>query len=208
MSLIIKDLCYQKPNIGLLLNNINLEIEKGDLVIIQGVSGCGKTTLLNILAGLKKPSGGYIENNDVVFNSSSQHIPPESRNAGYVFQDFALFPHLSALNNAVYAFDKNSNSIISKDFVFESLLLNDHLNKFPHELSGGQQQRVAIARALLMHPRMILMDEPFSALDKKNILNAQELILKSIKELDIPAVIVTHSMEHLDILANSKVLQI
>tara|TARA_B100000902_G_scaffold358973_1_gene374402 strand:- start:2596 stop:3222 length:627 start_codon:yes stop_codon:yes gene_type:complete len=208
MSLIIKNLCYQKSDIGLLLDNINLTINKGDLVIIQGASGCGKTTLLNILAGLKKPSSGYVEHNGEILDSPSQNISPELRNIGYVFQDFALFPHLNAMDNASYAYKENTSNVITKEFVFESLLLNDHLNKFPHELSGGQQQRVAIARAVLMHPSILLMDEPFAALDKDNILNVQKLISESIEILNIPAIIVTHSLEHLKKLENKKIIEI
>ncbi len=208
MSLIIKNLCYQKSDIGLLLDNINLTINKADLVIIQGASGCGKTTLLNILAGLKKPSSGYVEHNGEILDSPSQNISPELRNIGYVFQDFALFPHLNAMDNASYAYKENTSNVITKEFVFESLLLNDHLNKFPHELSGGQQQRVAIARAVLMHPSILLMDEPFAALDKDNILNVQKLISESIEILNIPAIIVTHSLEHLKKLENKKIIEI
>jgi len=208
MSLIIKNLCYQKSDIGLLLDNINLTINKADLVIIQGASGCGKTTLLNILAGLKKPSSGYVEHNGEMLDSPSQNISPELRNIGYVFQDFALFPHLNAMDNASYAYKENTSNVITKEFVFESLLLNDHLNKFPHELSGGQQQRVAIARAVLMHPSILLMDEPFAALDKDNILNVQKLISESIEILNIPAIIVTHSLEHLKKLENKKIIEI
>ena len=196
MSLLIKDLTYKKTRNELLLNNINIETKKSDLLIIQGESGCGKTTLLNILAGLLKPSKGLIKNDNKIFFLDKQNIPPESRNIGYVFQDFALFPHLNAKDNALYAYKENRDSKLTKEFVFNKLLLNDHINKYPHQLSGGQQQRVAIARAILMHPKLLLMDEPFSALDKENIKSVQELINFAVKTLNIPAVIVTHSLEH------------
>ena len=208
MSLLIKDLAYKKTNNELLLNNINIEIKKSDLLIIQGDSGCGKTTLLNILAGLLKPSKGLIKNDNKIFFLDKQNIPPESRNIGYVFQDFALFPHLNAKDNALYAYKENRDSKLTKEFVFNKLLLNDHINKYPHQLSGGQQQRVAIARAILMHPKLLLMDEPFSALDKENIKSAQELINFAVKTLNIPAVIVTHSLEHLDELVDENILKL
>ena len=208
MSLLIKDLAYKKTRNELLLNNINIETKKSDLLIIQGESGCGKTTLLNILAGLLKPSKGLIKNDNKIFFLDKQNIPPESRNIGYVFQDFALFPHLNAKDNALYAYKENRDSKLTKEFVFNKLLLNDHINKYPHQLSGGQQQRVAIARAILMHPKLLLMDEPFSALDKENIKSAQELINFAVKTLNIPAVIVTHSLEHLDELVDENILKL
>ena len=208
MSLLIKDLAYKKTRNELLLNNINIETKKSDLLIIQGESGCGKTTLLNILAGLLKPSKGLIKNDNKIFFLDKQNIPPESRNIGYVFQDFALFPHLNAKDNALYAYKENRDSKLTKEFVFNKLLLNDHINKYPHQLSGGQQQRVAIARAILMHPKLLLMDEPFSALDKENIKSVQELIKFAVKTLNIPAVIVTHSLEHLDELVDENILKL
>lgn len=208
MSLLIKDLAYKKTSNELLLNNINIEIKKSDLLIIQGDSGCGKTTLLNILAGLLEPSKGLIKNGNDIFFLDKQNIPPESRNIGYVFQDFALFPHLNAKDNAVYAYEENRDNKLTKEFVFNELQLNDHINKYPHQLSGGQQQRVAIARAILMHPKLLLMDEPFSALDKENIKNVQKLINISVKTLNIPAVIVTHSLEHLEELVDKNILKI
>ena len=208
MSLLIKDLTYKKTNNELLLNNINIEIKKSDLLIIQGDSGCGKTTLLNILAGLLEPSEGLIKNGNAIFVLDKQNIPPESRNIGYVFQDFALFPHLNAKDNAVYAYEENRDNKLTKEFVFNELQLNDHINKYPHQLSGGQQQRVAIARAILMHPKLLLMDEPFSALDKENIKNVQKLINISVKTLNIPAVLVTHSLEHLKDLVDKNILKI
>ena len=208
MSLLIKDLAYKKTNNELLLNNINIEIKKSDLLIIQGDSGCGKTTLLNILAGLLEPSEGLIKNGNDIFFLDKQNIPPESRNIGYVFQDFALFPHLNDKDNAVYAYEENRDNKLTKEFVFNELQLNDHINKYPHQLSGGQQQRVAIARAILMHPKLLLMDEPFSALDKENIKSVQELINFAVKTLNIPAVIVTHSLEHLDELVDENILKL
>ena len=208
MSLLIKDLAYKKTRNELLLDNINIETKKSDLLIIQGESGCGKTTLLNILAGLLKPSKGLIKNDNKIFFLDKQNIPPESRNIGYVFQDFALFPHLNAKDNALYAYKENRDSKLTKEFVFNKLLLNDHINKYPHQLSGGQQQRVAIARAILMRPKLLLMDEPFSALDKENIKSVQELINFAVKTLNIPAVIVTHSLEHLDELVDENILKL
>ncbi len=196
MSLLISNLSYKRKNDKNLLSNINLKVDNGDLLIIQGESGCGKTTLLNIISGLVQPSQGLIKLNNVSLNSLEQSVTSEERKIGYVFQDYALFPHLTAFKNAVYAY-KNNSEDLTDEYVLNALNLTTHRNKYPHELSGGQQQRVAIARAILMHPRALILDEPFSGLDKENIIRTQNLIQSAIKILNIPAIIVTHSLEHL-----------
>tara|TARA_B100000780_G_scaffold210458_1_gene150425 strand:- start:1092 stop:1718 length:627 start_codon:yes stop_codon:yes gene_type:complete len=208
MSLFISNLSFKRPNEENLLNNINFEVGNGELLIIQGESGCGKTTLLNIISGLIHPDKGLIKINNIVLNSSEDFVPSEKRRIGYVFQDYALFPHLTAIENACYAYkDKKMHSLDDLS-VIRSLNLEKHKDKYPYELSGGQQQRVAIARAVLMHPELLIMDEPFSGLDKENILETQHLIKDSIKILNIPAVIVTHSLEYLEDLGNKEIIRI
>jgi ABC-type Fe3+/spermidine/putrescine transport system ATPase subunit len=208
MSLLISNLSFSRKNEIFLLNKLNINIKKGDLLIIQGESGCGKTTLLNIISGLIDPSSGEIQLNEVIINSDNYSVPSEKRNIGYIFQDYALFPHLTAKDNAIYALDNLKGSKLQQEYIINALNLKKHLNKYPFELSGGQQQRVAIARALLMHPSLLIMDEPFSGLDKENSQDAQKLIQECIKELNIPAILVTHSLEHLDILDTSQILKI
>ena len=208
MSLLISNLSFSRKNEIFLLNKLNINIKKGDLLIIQGESGCGKTTLLNIISGLIDPSSGEIQLNEVIINSNNYSVPSEKRNIGYIFQDYALFPHLTAKDNATYALDNLKGSKLKQEYIVNALNLKEHLNKYPFELSGGQQQRVAIARALLMHPSLLIMDEPFSGLDKENSQDAQKLIQECIKELNIPAILVTHSLEHLDILDTSQILKI
>ncbi len=196
MSLLISNLSYKRKNEENLLHDINIEIDNGHLLVIQGESGCGKTTLLNIISGLLKPTDGLIKLNFNVLNSSEKFIAPEKRKIGYVFQDYALFPHLTAHKNATYAY-KNNYMELTDEYVLNALNLKSHTDKYPHELSGGQQQRVAIARAILMHPQALIFDEPFSGLDKENIVETQNLIQDAIRVLNIPGIIVTHSLEHL-----------
>jgi iron(III) transport system ATP-binding protein len=196
MSLLISNLSYKRKNEVNLLHDINIEIDNGHLLVIQGESGCGKTTLLNIISGLLKPTDGLIKLNSNVLNSSEKFIAPEKRKIGYVFQDYALFPHLTAHKNATYAY-KNNYMELTDEYVLNALNLKSHTDKYPHELSGGQQQRVAIARAILMHPQALIFDEPFSGLDKENIVETQNLIQDAIRVLNIPGIIVTHSLEHL-----------
>ena len=196
MSLLLSNLSYKRKNEENLLHDINIEIDNGHLLVIQGESGCGKTTLLNIISGLLKPTDGLIKLNSNVLNSSEKFIAPEKRKIGYVFQDYALFPHLTAHKNATYAY-KNNYMELTDEYVLNALNLKSHTDKYPHELSGGQQQRVAIARAILMHPQALIFDEPFSGLDKENIVETQNLIQDAIRVLNIPGIIVTHSLEHL-----------
>jgi|TARA_B110000438_G_scaffold160704_1_gene153977 iron(III) transport system ATP-binding protein len=207
MSLLISNLSYKRKNDKNLLSNINLKVDNGDLLIIQGESGCGKTTLLNIISGLVQPSQGLIKLNNVSLNSLEQSVASEERKIGYVFQDYALFPHLTAFKNAVYAY-KNNSEDLTDEYVLNALNLTTHRNKYPHELSGGQQQRVAIARAILMHPRALILDEPFSGLDKENIIRTQNLIQSAIKILNIPAIIVTHSLEYLQDMDSKEIVKI
>ena len=207
MSLLISNLSYKRKNDKNLLSNINLKVDNGDLLIIQGESGCGKTTLLNIISGLVQPSQGLIKLNNVSLNSLEQSVASEERKIGYVFQDYALFPHLTAFKNAVYAY-KNNSEELTDEYVLNTLNLTTHGNKYPHELSGGQQQRVAIARAILMHPRALILDEPFSGLDKENIIRTQNLIQSAIKILNIPAIIVTHSLEYLQDMDSKEIVKI
>ena len=207
MSLLISNLSYKRKNDKNLLSNINLKVDNGDLLIIQGESGCGKTTLLNIISGLVQPSKGLIKLNNVSLNSLEQSVASEERKIGYVFQDYALFPHLTAFKNAVYAY-KNNSEDLTDEYVLNALNLTTHRNKYPHELSGGQQQRVAIARAILMHPRALILDEPFSGLDKENIIRTQNLIQSAIKILNIPAIIVTHSLEYLQDMDSKEIVKI
>jgi iron(III) transport system ATP-binding protein len=207
MSLLISNLSFKRKNDKNLLSNINLKVDNGDLLIIQGESGCGKTTLLNIISGLVQPSQGLIKLNNVSLNSLEQSVASEERKIGYVFQDYALFPHLTAFKNAVYAY-KNNSEDLTDEYVLNALNLTTHRNKYPHELSGGQQQRVAIARAILMHPRALILDEPFSGLDKENIIRTQNLIQSAIKILNIPAIIVTHSLEHLQDMDSKEIVKI
>ena len=199
MSLLVKNLDFS-INGSLLIKNLNFEIEKNKVGLITGSSGIGKSTLLNIVSGLLKPDFGSIICDGVILNDDNIFLEPENRNIGYVFQDFALFPHISAEKNMKYAISKNLRDFY--DEVVNILKLNEHLKKMPFELSGGQKQRVSIARAILMKPSLLLLDEPFSNLDSQNIKSAQKLIVNIIEKLKIPCILVTHdtkNLENLDI---------
>ncbi|MDR2941829.1 MAG: ABC transporter ATP-binding protein [Treponema sp.] len=149
------------------LNNVSLEIKKGEFFSLLGPSGCGKTTLLRIIAGFENPDNGELtlDGNDVL------SVPPNRRQTNTVFQNYSLFPHLTVFENVAFSLRlKRASSAEVKSKVFEYLhlvQLVDHAHKKPNQLSGGQKQRVAIARALINEPRVLLLDEPLSALDAK-----------------------------------------
>ena len=201
MCLEVKNLAFSF-NKSLLVENLDFKIEKNEVGLVAGASGIGKSTLLNILSGLKNPDKGSIKCNDKIFNSENIFVEPEKRNIGYVFQDFALFPHINAEKNIKYALSKDLVDFYNE--VVDSLGLYDCIKKMPHELSGGQKQRVAIARSMLMKPSALLMDEPFSNLDSENVLSAQKLISNFIKDMQIPCILVTHDTNQLEFLQNLK----
>ena len=195
MGIVIKDLSFSFNKLSI-IESFSLEAKKKEIVLIKGRSGQGKSSLLNVISGLKKPDSGTITCNDVVFNSENIFLEPEKRNLGYVFQDFALFPHINAELNIKYAIPANDLNLFDK--VVNALNLNNHLQKMPYEMSGGQQQRVAIARALLRRPSLLLLDEPFSNLDQDNKTCAQELIMTIINKLEIPCLLVSHELSTSD----------
>ena len=193
MSITVKNLTFSYDE-KCLVENLNFDISNSCIGLIKGESGSGKSTLLNVIAGLKKADSGNVECNNKVYMDENTFLPPESRRIGYVFQDFALFPHINAKKNITYALNKD---FLHTDHITLVLNLNDHLHKMPHELSGGQQQRVAIARAIAMRPHLLILDEPFSNLDQKNAIEAQKIISKFIKDWDIPCLLVTHDQSEL-----------
>ena len=194
MSITVNNLTFSYDG-KCLVENLNFDISNGSIGLIKGKSGSGKSTLLNVIAGLKKADSGNIICNNKVYMDEITFLPPESRRIGYVFQDFALFPHINAKKNITYALNKD---FLHTDHMTLALNLNDHLHKMPHELSGGQQQRVAIARAIAMRPRLLILDEPFSNLDQKNGFEAQKIISKFIKDWDVPCLLVTHDQSELN----------
>lgn len=177
------------------LNNINLEIKKGELVCLLGPSGCGKSTLLRIIAGLEKPTLGeiYINGENVT------EEPPGKRNFGIVFQSYALFPNLTAFENVAYGLKSKKISKESLKYTVEHLFdvisLSDAQYRYPAQLSGGEQQRVALARALAVNPDFLLLDEPLSALDAKVRLKLRKQICAIQKEFGLTTIMVTHDQD-------------
>lgn len=149
------------------VDGVSFTLQAGEIGVFIGPSGCGKTTLLRAVAGLERAQSGTINLAGQIVSSRAQHVPPETRRIGMVFQDFALFPHLNVANNVAFGLSHlNASQRDSRVGEVLGLVgLDTSRKRFPHELSGGQQQRVALARALAPKPRLLLLDEPFSSLD-------------------------------------------
>lgn len=176
-----------------ILKDISLEIEDGQIVSILGPSGCGKTTLLNLILGITDVDNGRIIYND----TDITYVPMEERGFNIVFQDYALFPNLNVYKNITYGL-KNKPLIASKNEVEELidlLELREHLTKKIDQLSGGQKQRVALARTMVMKPKILLLDEPLSALDGVIKESIKERIKTIAKEFHLTTIIVTHDPE-------------
>ena len=188
MNLIIKSLnfSYQSEEV---FKDLNLNFNSGILNLVSGPSGSGKTTLLNLIAGLEKPSSGLIMLDDDVQSSNDKFIEPENRNIGFIFQDFALFPHLNIKQNIEFSGNRNEELL---NRLINELSIANHLSKYPHELSGGQQQRVSIARALFSEPKILLIDEPISNQDKNNKIEIIKIISDFAKDREIVCILVSH----------------
>lgn len=177
------------------LNNVNFDVFSGEFLAILGPSGCGKTTILRTLIGLLEPTEGQVlmDGNDIT------HADPSKRNMGIVFQNYALFENMTVLQNVQYAMKFNKETKAdSKQLaldMLERMGLSEHKNKKPNMLSGGQQQRVAIARTLVLHPRIILFDEPMSALDVETRLSMRKEIKQIQKEFGTTMIYITHDQE-------------
>tara|TARA_Y100000996_G_C22553171_1_gene654518 strand:- start:2433 stop:3479 length:1047 start_codon:yes stop_codon:yes gene_type:complete len=194
MILDVKNLYHSYGDIQA-LKNLNFSINKNSIVSILGPSGCGKTTLIRVIAGLEEIQQGELFLENILVANKKINTPPEARPVSYVFQDFALFPHMNVLENISFAAGSHENKKQLVNQVIKLAKVNEFLDKYPHSLSGGEQQRVALARSIAVQPKLLLLDEPFSDLDS-NLKN--EIIddtLHLINSLESSAIVVTHNAE-------------
>ena len=177
------------------LTGLNLHANRGELTAILGASGAGKSTLLRLIAGFDRPTAGTILLDDKVVASEEEFVMPEHRGIGIVPQDSALFSHLSVADNIGFGLTKSPTKSARVKELLELVGLTDYANRKPASLSGGQQQRVALARALAPKPKLILLDEPFSALDQELRTRLREDVKRILKAENATAILVTHDQE-------------
>ncbi|MGD8109883.1 ABC transporter ATP-binding protein [Vibrio sp. TRT 21S02] len=179
------------------LESLSLEVEHGEIVCLLGASGCGKTTLLKAIAGLLPLASGTMTLNCMTIDDGANWLPPEKRNIGMIFQDYALFPHLTVAQNIAFGLKDCSEQQKAEKVkeMLELVHLNEFGERYPHQLSGGQQQRVAIARSLAYKPDLLLLDEPFSNIDTQVRHELIAEIRKIFKKQGVTAIFVTHSRE-------------
>ncbi|PSU32686.1 ABC transporter ATP-binding protein [Photobacterium lutimaris] len=179
------------------LENLSLPVKDNEIVCLLGASGCGKTTLLKAIAGLLPLESGVIHINGRTIADEHTWLPPEKRNIGMIFQDYALFPHLTVAENIAFGLrDWSKEKVTAKiQQMLELVRLTGLDDRYPHQLSGGQQQRVAIARALACEPDLILLDEPFSNIDTQVRHGLIKEIRRIFKAQGVTAIFVTHSRE-------------
>ena len=192
MLLEIKGLNFNYPDKEI-FQSFDLKAPPGKILHLNGPSGAGKTTLLHLIAGIQSPQSGAITLGKEVFHNNEKKLLIEERRVGLVFQDYALFPHLSVINNISFVNENITEEKINK--ALHQLDINELKNKYPEEISGGQQQRVAIARTVLHQPNILMCDEPFSALDSKVLENTKDFIKSYVIKNQIPCLVVSHNNE-------------
>lgn len=196
------------------VDQVDLALEPGLITALLGPSGAGKSTLLRLFAGLERPDAGTVSIGQTILSGPQTMVPAEKRRIGLIFQDFALFPHLTAQKNIAFGLTDKRTAMDQAAEWLTKINLQHRADAYPHQLSGGEQQRIAIARALAPKPLAILMDEPFSGLDPALREDVRQTALAIIKRSQVPALLVTHdateamlSADHLVIMRNGKIAQ-
>ena len=184
------------------LNNVSLQLEEGQIGCLMGPSGAGKTTVLACVAGIERPQSGIITINGKTVFGNGTDTPPEKRSVGMVFQDFALFPHLTVAKNIAFGMGGGGEKHTRLDEMLKLCDLEEVKDAYPHEISGGEQQRAALARALANRPRLLLLDEPFSRLDETLRERLAKQVRAIIKSQKLTALMVTHNQYEAFMLAD------
>jgi iron(III) transport system ATP-binding protein len=194
MSLTLKDISHRFGAVRA-VEGANLDVRAGEIVCLFGPSGCGKTTLLRIAAGLEPLQTGSVSLDDQVLSEPGNETPPERRPIGFVFQDYALFPHLNVEKNVRFGLNGAGDAKTRISEQLRAVGVEDLARRYPHELSGGQQQRVALARALVRRPKALLLDEPFASIDVALRKKLREELRRVLKDQNAAVLLVTHDAD-------------
>ncbi|KYZ77763.1 ABC transporter [Anaerosporomusa subterranea] len=195
MFLDLKDISFKYDGTGqYVLKDFNLQAAKGEIVSIIGLSGSGKSTVIRLIAGLEVPNAGTITVNNRIVADKTTFVPPEKRRIGMVFQDYALFPHLTVYSNIAFGLSEmpKRERQVRIDRLLALINMSEYKDRYPYQLSGGQQQRVAVARALAPNPDLLLMDEPFSNIDCELKQKMRMEIRTILKAESVTCIFVTH----------------
>lgn len=186
------------------LDTLNLSLVPGEIVCLLGESGSGKSTILRVAAGIQPVSGGTVHINDRLVSGRGVHLPPDQRGIGLMFQDFALFPHMSLLQNTAFGLKRLGRAEARRQALaaLRRVGLDDRAGDYPHMLSGGQQQRLALARAIAPRPGVLMLDEPFSSLDARLRETVRNETLAVLRETRATTIIVTHDPEEAMVLGD------
>lgn len=179
------------------VNRASFDVREDEIFALLGPSGCGKTTTLRLIAGFEQPDAGEVRLNGKLLSDVRNQVAPQNRGIGFVFQDYALFPHMSALDNVAFGLTglpKHKRKVFAEEVLCRTGM-GDHKDRGPSELSGGQQQRVALARAIAPKPQLVLLDEPFSNLDAMLRDSTRKEVRAILKKAGMSAVLVTHDQE-------------
>jgi len=185
------------------LRGLDLDVPAGSLTAVLGLSGCGKTTLLRVIAGFERGDRGALELGETTLDDGGTYLPPERRGIGYVPQEGALFPHLTVAANVGFGLPRRERRGATVESLLEMVGIAPLAQRLPHELSGGEQQRVALARALALQPQVLLLDEPFSSLDASLRTQVREEVHELLDKQGVTTVLVTHDQEEALSLADS-----
>ncbi|WP_138431302.1 ABC transporter ATP-binding protein [Fodinibius saliphilus] len=182
---------------GPVVDSLDFEVKEDEIFALLGPSGCGKTTCLRLIAGFERADEGVVKVDGHLLESPKQHIAPQDRGIGFVFQDYALFPHLSVIDNVAFGLTdipKHKREVYAEEVLCRTGM-GDYKDRNPSELSGGQQQRVALARAIAPKPKLVLLDEPFSNLDAMLRDSMRKEVRSILKKAGMSALLVTHDQE-------------
>ena len=197
------DLSFDNENLKIrILKGLNLTVDKGNFVAITGASGSGKTSLLRVICGLESPNEGEIILDNVPLFNKEICVPTEKRNIGLVVQEKVLFPHLNTRKNIEFGISSKRDKQNRSNEIMEKLNIQQLADKYPHELSGGESQRVALARSIVMKPKLLMLDEPFTGLDKELKIKIYPEIKSILQESKITCLMVTHNLNEVKALSD------